>query len=169
MSDDWNSDGLNDNWDEAHEFGIDLDGSPGGGAVDGDGGDGLDLGVLELFDAADLLGADLIGGVDLADGIGGVDGVDLAAVAAVALPFGAGLLAVLDRLGAEPLPRAELLGYVAGLSVRNPFAAEPSVDTPTESSSTPPPPPPPAPPAQPPPPPPAPPAQPPPALPAPLA
>jgi hypothetical protein len=118
VSDDWNSDGLNDNWDEAHEFGIDLDG--GGGGVpseDGSPADGFDLGALAVFDAADLLGADLVQAVgplgDVADPFG--------AGASVALPVGEELVAMLADLGDRGLEPDVLLAFVAGLSIRNPF------------------------------------------------
>ncbi len=118
MSDDWNSDGLNDNWDEAHEFGIDLDG--GGTAAAGDDGpvgDGFDLGALAVFDAADLLGAELVQGLHaLGDGPGLPE-----AGAGIPLPGGEALLAVLAELGDAGLDPEALLAMVAGLSVRNPF------------------------------------------------
>lgn len=126
MSDDWNSDGLNDNWDEAHEFGIDLDGSPSGAAADAvDGVDGLDADVLQLFDAADLLGADLLRSFDLhadghdAQGLGAL--VD--DVVAQPLPYGAQFTSLLARLGADALAREDLLAFIAGVSVANPFRA----------------------------------------------
>lgn len=125
MSDDWNSDGLNDSYDEAHEFGIDLDGGGGGvGGVGDDGDDGFDLGLVEIFDAADLLGADLVAGMALAGDGGGLVGPEGLDVPAVALPFGDAFARLVERLGAEPLPTHDLLGYIAGLSVRNPFIVE---------------------------------------------
>lgn len=127
MSDDWNSDGLNDNWDEAHEFGIDLDGSPsgaGGGAADDA---GFDLGFLALFDAADLLGADLLGPMVLDGAEAGLDGLGspLEGVEARLLPFGTQFTDLLGSLGEGPLDRGSLLGLIAGLSVANPFRAAP--------------------------------------------
>lgn len=118
MTDDWNSDGLNDNWDEAHEFGIDLDG--GGVATGGEDGavaDGFDLGGLAVFDAADLLGAELVHGtVDGAPGwLGGEVG------AGVALPAGETLVTMLAELGDAGLDPESLRAFVAGISVRNPF------------------------------------------------
>jgi hypothetical protein len=118
---DWNGDGLDDNWDEAHEFGIDLDGDPIGD--DGPGDDnGLDVGILRLFDASDLLGADLVDLSDFrdrewADGLS--DGA--AGFTPAPLPFGEAFVELLGALGDEPLPLVELLGFVAGLSVVNPF------------------------------------------------
>lgn len=123
MSDDWNSDGLNDNWDEAHEFGIDLDGSP---TVAGDGadlGDGNDLDLLALFDAADLLGADLLGAGAVDGSLLDADGAAplLDGVVARPLPYGTAFTTLLSELGDEPLSRNDMLAFVAGVSVANPF------------------------------------------------
>lgn len=132
MSDDWNSDGLNDNWDEAHEFGIDLDGGGGiaGSAEDAEIDDGFDLAFLALFDAADLLGAELIDlpgfTADLAAETG-----SLLEVEPRALPFGDGFVSLLEQLGDGGLPTEQLLAHIAALELTNPFpSAVEAIETP---------------------------------------
>jgi hypothetical protein len=121
---DFDGDGLNDAFDEPHEFGIDLDGGSdmvSDGFDAGDAGDaagvlgGVDLITLEWLDAADLLGADLVSGLDgvLHDG----DPADPGGGETAELPEGDAFYAALDT---PPNP-AELAGWVAGLRIRNPF------------------------------------------------
>lgn len=130
---DFDGDGLNDAFDEPHEFGIDLDGGSdmvSDGFDAGDAGDaagvlgGVDLITLEWLDAADLLGADLVAGLDgvLHDG----DPADPGGGGTTALPEGDAFYAALDT---PPTPAA-LAGWVAGLRIRNPFHSP--TDTPTD-------------------------------------
>jgi hypothetical protein len=142
---DFNGDGLSDAFDEPHEFGLDLDGGSdmvSDGFDAGDAGDvggvlgGVDLITLEWLDAADLLGADLVSGLDDVLHDGDPDG-----------PGGGGTApfpeddAFYAALESAPAPEA-LAGWVAGLRIRNPFhvprdareqdAPEPPQDAPAE-------------------------------------
>jgi hypothetical protein len=80
-----------------------------------------------LFDAADLLGADLLGPMVLDGAEAGLDGLGspLEGVEARPLPFGTQFIEVLGSLGEGPLDRDSLMGLIAGLSVANPFRAAP--------------------------------------------
>jgi hypothetical protein len=118
---DWNNDGLHDSYDEAHEFGIDLDGGSDVhdlAADDGFGG----LFDLEWIDLADILGASLTDGLGLDLPAGADPAAGIAAVAtAVALPAGDAFYAALDHQASLD----EVRGWVRGLSLANPFPAAP--------------------------------------------
>ena len=90
-------------------------------------GDGFDPGFLAIFDAADLLGADLVdlnGLLEPCDG-----GEELPAeITPTPLPSGAEFAALVTGLGDHPLPMTALLGHIAALSVANPFTADGEAD-----------------------------------------
>ncbi len=133
---DFNGDGLSDSFDEPHEFGLDLDGGSdmvSDGFDAGDAGDaagvlgGIDLVTLEWLDAADLLGADLVAGLD--DVLHEGDEADPGGGGGIPLPEGDAFYAALDA----PRTPAALAGWVAGLRIRNPFHVPPDAEEPVDS------------------------------------